>query len=121
MKALKSERAKQMSREELVKYLYRFNGYMDMTPDLLEVTNQAAKALEELEIKKDNLTLIRERYQDKFGKMYADNTGQIFMFIGIVIAEDDYYYGLMNLYDKKWTLSSCVGYLEESGYEEVVK
>ena len=44
-----------------------------------------------------------------------------FMFIGIVIAEDDYYYGLMNMYDKKWTLSSCVGYLEESGYEEVVK
>ena len=70
---------------------------------------------------KDNLTLIRERYQDKFGKIYADNTGQIFMFVGIVIAEDDYYYGLMNMYDKKWTLSSCVGYLEESGYEEVVK
>ena len=70
---------------------------------------------------KDNLTLIRERYQDKFGKLYADNTGQIYKFIGIVIAEDDYYYGLMNLYDKKWTLSSCVGYLENSGYEEVVK
>ena len=71
--------------------------------------------------RKDNLTLIRERYQDKFNKLYADNTGQIYKFIGIVIADDDYYYGLMNMNDKTWALSSCVGYLENSGYEEVVK
>jgi hypothetical protein len=70
----------------------------------------------------DNLTLIRERYEDKFGKLYADDkTGQIYKFIGIVIAEDDYYYGLMNMNDKTWVLSSCVGYLEKSGYEEIVK
>ena len=96
MKALKSKKAKQMDPDEI-------------NINLID------------EFRKDNLTLIRERYQDKFGKLYADNTGQIYKFIGIVIAEDDYYYGLMNLYDKKWTLSSCVGYLEESGYEEVVK
>ena len=74
-----------------------------------------------MENKKDNLTLIRERYQRKFNKLYADNTGQIYKFIGIVIADDDYYYGLMNMNDKTWVLSSCVGYLEKSGYEEVVK
>ena len=70
---------------------------------------------------KDNLTLITAKYQDKFNKLYADNTGQIYKFIGIVIADDDYYYGLMNMNDKTWVLSSCVGYLENSGYEEVVK
>ena len=105
MKALKSEKAKQMTVDERTDVVLR----------------KAALRTGKLIERKDNLTLIRERYQDKFGKMYADNTGQIFMFIGIVIAEDDYYYGLMNMYDKKWTLSSCVGYLENSGYEEVVK
>ena len=105
MKAWKSDKAKQMTVDERTDAVLR----------------KAALRTGKLVEPKDNLTLIRERYQDKFGKLYADNTGQIYKFIGIVIAEDDYYYGLMNLYDKKWTLSSCVGYLEESGYEEVVK
>ena len=97
MKALKSKKAKQMDPDEI-------------NINLID------------EFRKDNLTLIRERYQDKFNKLYADKrTGQIYKFIGIVIADDDYYYGLMNMNDKTWVLSSCVGYLEKSGYEEVVK
>ena len=114
LKAWKSDKAKQMSPEQINKQL------------------EAAKKLEfqkgfehGLNISlppKDNLTLITAKYQDKFNKLYADKrTGQIYKFIGIVIADDDYYYGLMNMNDKTWVLSSCVGYLEESGYEEVVK
>ena len=47
MKALKSERAKKLTPAELTKYLYRFNGYMDMQPDLLEVAYEAAIMIEE--------------------------------------------------------------------------
>jgi hypothetical protein len=69
-----------------------------------------------------NLHAIIERYEDKFNTLWSDkHSGEIYKFIGIVVADDDYYYGLMNMHSKRWVMSSCVGLLELSGYEEVVK
>ena len=54
-----------MTANELAKYLRRFNGYMDMQPDLLEVANAAADMLEEQEkriqfLEEDNKSLLSD-------------------------------------------------------------
>lgn len=67
-----------------------------------------------------NLHAIIEQYEDRFNTLWSDkSTGEIYKFIGIIVADDDYYYGLMNMHSKKWVMSSCVGYLEDFGYEVV--
>jgi len=47
--------------------------------------------------------------------MYKDEQGKLYRLFGVVHAEDDYYYGLMD--DKgKLTLATCVGSLETNGF-----
>lgn len=66
-----------------------------------------------------NLDLIIKRTEHLLDKKYIEvSTGKKFMFIGIIVGSDDYYYGL---YSKKHGLVSlsCVGDIESFGYEKI--
>ena len=71
-----------------------------------------------------NLRLIVSEVQGLIGKKYKDSYDQeVYTFFGIVISDEDYYYGMYraNGADKnsKMRLLSCVGNLETHGYELV--
>lgn len=72
------------------------------------------------ERRKDNWTLITHEYRPKYGFKYKDRQGKEYTFFGLVEAEDDYYYGMMDK-DGKVTLASCVGALdgEHGWYEQI--
>jgi hypothetical protein len=42
------------------------------------------------------------------------------LFYGVVHADDDYYYGMMDLVTKETILLTCVGSLETHGFEKLV-
>lgn len=66
-----------------------------------------------VERRKDNWTLIVKEYRPKIGFRYKDNKGTEYLFFGLVLADDDYYYGLMDN-EGKVRLSTCVGALEHA-------
>src|SRR5688572_11773526 len=73
-----------------------------------------------VERRKDNWTLILNKYAPKFNFQYRDRQGKEYTFFGLVHAEDDLYYGMMDRKGKV-TLASCVGSLdgEHGWYEQI--
>lgn len=70
----------------------------------------------------NNLELILKKESVNFEKIYNDNKGVVHRFIGVLIAEDDYYYAMMPCDgSRKLQLLSCVGSIESFGYEKVIK
>lgn len=61
---------------------------------------------------KGNLRAIYAEYLPKIDKVFTDQENKEWLFFGIVLGGDDYYYGMKRLEDGKTTLYSCVGYLE---------
>ena len=63
---------------------------------------------------KGNLRLIVQETQHLLGRyfLYRD---QKYKFFGVVIGEDDYYYGMISK-EGGMRLLSCVGYIEDFGY-----
>lgn len=72
------------------------------------------------ERRKDNWTLLVSEYWPKFDFEYRDRQGKTWRFFGLVHAEDDLYYGMMDK-NGKVQLASCVGSLdgEHGWYEQV--
>lgn len=68
----------------------------------------------------NNWTLLLKEYAPKFDFKYKDREGNEFSFFGLVHAEDDLYYGLIDK-DGKVALASCVGSLdgEHGWYEQI--
>ena len=75
-----------------------------------------AQQWDRVERRKDNWTLITQQYVPLIGTRWKDHRGEC-SFFGLVHADDDYYYGMMDK-DGKVTLATCVGALE-SMYEAV--
>lgn len=68
------------------------------------------------------LESILEDVEQNFEKIYNDDSGNVYRFIGVLIAEDDYYYAMMPCNGSgKLRLLSCVGSIESFGYEKVIK
>lgn len=65
---------------------------------------------------KGNLRAIVNETEHLFGKTYKDQHGDKHTFFGVVISEDDYYYGMHRHKDKQLSLLSCVGNIEGFGY-----
>lgn len=68
-----------------------------------------------------NLRLIVSETSHLFGRWFKDEKGQVYTFYGVVIAEDDYYYGMTRHIDGKNQLLSCVGSIEAFGFELMEK
>jgi len=51
-----------------------------------------------------------------FNRKYLDRDGEEQVFVGVVHAEDDYYYLMWNIPSGKSNLLSCVGDIEGFGY-----
>ena len=66
----------------------------------------------------ENWKKIVTEYEEFIGRQYK-NDGHIYIFFGLVHAEDDYYYGMMKLDDNTLRLLSCVGDIEE-GHEFIL-
>ena len=63
-----------------------------------------------------NWRLIIKEHEPLFNCRYKHrSSGRIYTFVGVVHAEDDYYYLLWNANDTQ--LLSCVGSIENFGYE----
>lgn len=73
---------------------------------------------DKVERRKDNWTLIVKEYEPKINFMYKDDRGVRYTFFGLVHAEDDYYYGLMDCDTGRVRLATCVGGLEQM-YEQI--
>lgn len=71
-----------------------------------------------VERRNDNWTLIVKEYEPKINFMYKDDRGVRYTFFGLVHAEDDYYYGLMDCDTGRVRLATCVGGLEQM-YEQI--
>lgn len=73
---------------------------------------------------KGNLQLIVKEVEGLIGKKFRDNyDGEVYKFFGVVIGDDDYYYGMYRNngadFNSKMRLLSCVGNLETHGYKLV--
>lgn len=67
------------------------------------------------------LESILEEEQKNFEKLYNDDSGNVYRFIGVLIAENDYYYSMMPCDgSRKLRLLSCVGGIESYGFEKVI-
>ena len=66
---------------------------------------------------KGTLSQTVAEYSARFDHYYKYR-GDIFLFAGITIASDDYYYAMVNINTGKTTLCSCVGNLEGDGGHE---
>jgi len=73
----------------------------------------------------DTWLRILNEYEPHFDKIFNDESGKIYNFVGIVHGSDDYYYVMSD--SKGFTvLASCVGSLDQMGFtlaqhEEVEK
>jgi hypothetical protein len=65
----------------------------------------------------DNWCSILSEYECMIGSYFINN-GTRYLLAGITHAEDDYYYLMYDVDKKKYTMVSCVGSLEQLGYEE---
>ena len=67
---------------------------------------------------KGNWREIVKECEPLFGKSYKDRRGKIYQLFGVVHADDDYYYGLMDK-SGRLVLATCVGSLETNGFTRV--
>jgi hypothetical protein len=56
--------------------------------------------------------------QDQLGQSFNDDKGEVYNFFGVVLSEDDYYYGMFR--KGQLRLLSCVGSLESHGFTPVL-
>jgi hypothetical protein len=82
----------------------------------LELRTNVRASPSEAEQPSDSWPSIVKEYGPKIGFRYKDRREE-YLFIGLVHAEDDYYYGLLSN-DGKLHLATCVGALE-SMYEQL--
>ena len=61
------------------------------------------------------------QYSPYFGKMYINKYSNTFILVGILFAEDDFYYSLYSPTDQRTYLYSCVGDLESYDFELLIK
>ena len=61
-----------------------------------------------------NWRAIVKDYEGKIGKSFKDDKGVIWTFFGLVWADDDFYYGMWSMEEKRLVLHTCCGYLEAS-------
>lgn len=66
-----------------------------------------------------NLQTLVSEYFTLMDRWYKDSKGQTYTFYGIVIGSDDYYYGMTAHKDGRNILLSCVGDIENFGFELV--
>jgi hypothetical protein len=52
-----------------------------------------------------------------FNKEYENRSGEICIFVGVLWAEDDFYYSMWNKRTNVTSLLSCVGSIEGFGYK----
>ena len=64
---------------------------------------------------KGNWRLILSEVQHLIGRHYLDHRGETFSFFGLVVGDDDYYYGMWQK-GEQLRLLSCVGSIEGHGY-----
>ena len=70
-----------------------------------------------------NLRLLDKKTKHLVGKQFIDEKGIQYHFFGLVLGEDDYYYGMWDISNRKLELLSCVGSLDMYGYtvdEEII-
>jgi len=58
-------------------------------------------------------TIIKES-EPLFGKKFKDTDGDVYVFIGVLHGDDDYYYCMWR--KENMSLLSCVGSIEQHGY-----
>ena len=65
---------------------------------------------------KGNWRLIVKESEPFFGRRYRNEKGHQYYFVGVLHAEDDYYYAMMRCTDSKLMMLSCVGSIETMGF-----
>lgn len=63
-----------------------------------------------------NLRLLVKETEGQIGK-YFTNKGIEYKFFGLVIGDDDYYYGMWDIKNQKLMLLSCVGNLDTHEFD----
>lgn len=66
-----------------------------------------------------NLEKIIEAYRPYFDSYYTAENNHTFIFDGILVAEDDYYYSMRSMKDNTVRLLSCATSIEFYGFEKV--
>lgn len=64
----------------------------------------------------ENFTALVHKYDDRIGETLFDEDGESYIFNGIMWAEDDFYYMLLDE-DSVYHHVSCVVNLDQAGYE----
>lgn len=85
-------------------------------PEFDKQIQDAVKKEQENCICKGNLRAIVKESEHLLNKRFIDDKGQEFYFFGIVIGDDDYYYGMGGFAGTEYRLVSCVAFLEKWGY-----
>jgi hypothetical protein len=84
-----------------------------------------AQQLDEIKQPHDNWPGIVKEYESRIGRKYKCNWGPegsgayTYTFFGLVHADDDYYYGMVDNKTGKMRLLSCVGAIDGFGFEEI--
>ena len=63
----------------------------------------------------NNWDKLVEKYDKDIDGLYEGEDGQIYRFIGLIHASDDYCYGMFNIKTREFSMPSCVGSL--AGHE----
>lgn len=66
-----------------------------------------------------NLEKIIEAYRPYFDSYYIGENNHTFIFDGILVAEDDYYYSMRSMKDNTVRLLSCATSIEFYGFGKV--
>ena len=66
-----------------------------------------------------NWRILFKEYSDRYGHRFVDRHGEVFTFVGLVDADDDYYFLMIAVSTGRAQLLSCVGNIEDFGYKEV--
>jgi len=67
---------------------------------------------------RDNWESLVEQYDDLIGNEYVDENGEEYVFIGLLHAQEDFYFFLGNKDKNKFL--SCVADLEQHGFKPLV-
>ena len=98
----------------------RFAGFLQLQGYDKNMTCESSESLDHKAddcICDDNWKNIVKEYSNIIGRKFKDNhSKKIFSFFGIVHGDDDYYYGMCDN-ENKVVLVSCVGSLENMGFD----